>query len=245
MLYLIFALIALLYAKWVIFAAALLPIRLLKMRSLRRERGRTPAVRPAADAQAPDFMGGGESLSSLLKRYVFGYMRYASFQTGLIPSHHVRDFLYRRVWLVDLAPRAIIYWGAEIRDSQHLHIGRGRIVGDKALLDARNGIRIGCNVNLSSDVHIYTEQHDHRDPWFRCNSDGSFGVTICDRAWIGPDTTLLPGVTVGEGAVVAAGAVVTGDVAPYTIVAGIPARKIGERNRDLRYEFTGRPAPFY
>lgn len=59
MLYLIFALIALLYAKWVIFAAALLPIRLLKMRSLRRERGRTPAVRPAADAQAPDFMGGG------------------------------------------------------------------------------------------------------------------------------------------------------------------------------------------
>ncbi len=149
-------------------------------------------------------MGGGESLSSFLKRYVFGYMRYASFQTGLIPSHHVRDFLYRRVWLVDLAPRAIIYWGAEIRDSQHLHIGRGSIVGDKALLDARNGIRIGC-----------------------------------------PDTTLLPGVTVGEGAVVAAGAVVTGDVAPYTIVAGIPARKIGDRNRDLRYEFTGRPVPFY
>ncbi len=109
----------------------------------------------------------------------------------------------------------------------------------------RDGIRIGCNVNLSSDVHIYTEQHDHRDPWFRCNSDGSFGVTICDRAWIGPDTTLLPGVTVGEGAVVAAGAVVTGDVAPYTIVAGIPARKIGDRNRDLRYEFTGRPVPFY
>ena len=44
---------------------------------------------------------------------------------------------------------------------------------------------------------------------------------------------------------VAAGAVVTGDVAPYTIVAGIPARKIGDRNRDLRYEFTGRPVPFY
>ena len=75
--------------------------------------------------------------------------------------------------------------------------------------------------------------------------DGSFGVTICDRAWIGPDTTPAAGRDGGRGAVVAAGAVVTGDVAPYTIVAGIPARKIGDRNRDLRYEFTGRPVPFY
>ncbi len=152
MLYLIFALIALLYAKWVIFAAALLPIRLLKTRSLRRERGRTPAVRPAADAQAPDFMGGGESLSSFLKRYVFGYMRYASFQTGLIPSHHVRDFLYRRVWLVDLAPRAIIYWGAEIRDSQHLHIGRGSIVGDKASASNATSISLPTSTSTPSST---------------------------------------------------------------------------------------------
>ena len=77
------------------------------------------------------------------------------------------------MWLVDLAPRAIIYWGAEIRDSQHLHIGRGSIVGDKALLDAQRHPHRMQRQSLSSDVHIYTEQHDHRDPWFRCNPTGA------------------------------------------------------------------------
>lgn len=66
-----------------------------------------------------------------------------------------------------------------------------------------------------------------------------------DRAWIGPNTIILHSVHIGEGAVVAAGAVVTKDVEPYTIVAGIPAKKVGDRNRDLKYEFNGKYSPFY
>lgn len=171
----------------------------------------------------------------LLKRYVGGYLRYADFQTGRIPSHHLRNFLYRRIWLVRMEPAVVFHAGAEIRASENLTIGRGSIIGDRALLDARNGLVIGENVNFSSDVHIYTEQHDHRDPYFRCNSDADFRVRIGDRAWIGPRTLILHGVTVGEGAVVAAGSVVTKDVPPFAIVAGVPARKIGDRTRDLRY----------
>ena len=154
-------------------------------------------------------------------------------------------FLYKKVCLVEIGPKAVIYFGAEIRDPYKLKIGEGSIIGDRAVLDARNGISIGANVNLSTEVHIWTEQHDHKDPDFKCNSDDSFRVVIEDRAWLGPRTTILHGVTIGEGAVVAAGAVVTKDVAPYTIVGGVPAKKIGERTHDLRYEFSGDYIPFY
>ncbi len=60
-------------------------------------------------------------------------------------------------------------------------------------------------------------------------------VVIGDHVWIGARALICPGVTIGEGAVVGAGAVVTRDVAPYAIVAGNPARVIGQRTRDLHY----------
>ena len=70
-------------------------------------------------------------------------------------------------------------------------------------------------------------------------------VKIGDRAWIGPDVTILHSVDIGKGAVVAAGSVVTKNVPPYTIVAGIPAKVIGERNPNLLYEFSGNYIKFY
>lgn len=123
--------------------------------------------------------------------YFFGYRRYIDFQVGLIPSHTIRNFIYRKIFGVKLGKMATIYWGAEIRDHHKLKIGRGTIIGDQVILDARNGIEIGDNVNFSSNVHIWTEQHDHRDPDFACNSSAAFKVTIGNRAWIGPGTTIL------------------------------------------------------
>lgn len=184
-------------------------------------------------------------IASRIKRLCSGYFRYNLFQIGYIPSHVIRNFLYKEVCLIEISPKAVIYFGAEIRDPYKLKIGEGSIIGDRAILDARNGISIGANVNLSTEVHIWTEQHDHRDPYFRCNSNSNFRVVVEDRAWLGPRTTILHGVTIGEGAVVAAGAVVTKDVAPYTIVGGVPAKKIGERTHDLQYEFSGDYMPFY
>lgn len=143
-----------------------------------------------------------------------------------------------------MAPDTIIYYGAEIRNPYGLHIGKGSIIGDRAILDARNGINIGNNVNLSSNVSIWSEQHDHRDPLFR-NSQKKKIINIGDRVWIGPNTIILHSVNIGEGAVVAAGAVVTKDVPPYTIVGGVPAKIIGERNHDLRYSFEGQKQPHF
>lgn len=141
--------------------------------------------------------------------------------------------------------KSVLHFGAEIRAPQKLVIGKGSIVGDRAILDARNGIIIGENVNFSSEVAIWTEQHDHRDPLFNCNSGDNYQVIIGNRVWLGPRVTVLHSVTIGEGAVVAAGAVVTKDVEPFTIVAGIPARQIGIRNPNLIYEFSGESGYFY
>lgn len=181
----------------------------------------------------------------VLLNYLNGFNRYWDFECGRIPSHRIRNFMYRTIWSIKLAPKAIIYWGAEIRAGYNLIIGEGSIIGDNVLLDARNKIIIGKNVNFSSRVCIYTEHHDHRDPYFGGNSDASFRVQIDDRAWIGPNVIILHSVHIGEGAVVAAGSVVTKDVPPFAIVAGIPAKVIGQRNHDLRYEFDGTHLPFY
>ena len=187
----------------------------------------------------------GTGIKSIVSSYVKGFVRYSIFQIGFIPSHTLRNFLYKYVYLIEIGKKAVIYFGAEIRSPYNLKIGKGTIIGDKAILDARNGIMIGSNVNFSSNVSIWTEQHDHRDPFFACNSDESFAVIIKDRVWIGPNVTILPGVTVGYGAVVAAGCVVTKNVESLDIVAGIPAKVIGKRNKDLRYEFEDKPIPFY
>jgi acetyltransferase-like isoleucine patch superfamily enzyme len=175
-----------------------------------------------------------------------GFLWHSMTVTGKIPSHHLRNFLYRHIYLVDFHKTATIYNSVEIRAPYNLKIGKGSIIGNKSVLDARRGgITIGDNVNLSTGVWLWTGQHDHQDPYFRSVEGRRGPIIIGNRAWIGPRVTILHSVTIGEGAVVAAGAVVTKNVEPFTIVAGIPARKIGDRNHDLRYEFDGSYIPFY
>jgi acetyltransferase-like isoleucine patch superfamily enzyme len=102
------------------------------------------------------------------------------------------------------------------------------------------GITIGEDVAISSRVMIWTLEHDPQDAHFNCR--GSH-VSIGNKVWIGARAILLPGITVGDGVVISAGAVVAADVEPYAIVGGVPAKKIGERNRDLHYQL-GSPVPF-
>ena len=128
----------------------------------------------------------------------------------------------------------MVYRWREIRNPRSIEIGEGSIVGLWATLDGRRGITIGSNVNLSSEVTIWTLQHDHQDRDFAAVGGP---VLVEDRAWLSYRCTILPGVTIGEGAVVAAHALVTKNVAPYTIVGGVPAKVIGQRSRDLAYEF--------
>ena len=172
------------------------------------------------------------------------FYKYFIHKTKNIPSHRIRNYIYKNILSVTMQPDTVVYFNTEIRASWNLKIGNGSIIGDSCILDARNGITIGNNVNVSSEVRIWTEQHDHRDPWFRCETQEKKPVIIDKHAWIGSHTIILHSVHIGEGAVVAAGAVVTKDVPPFTLVAGIPAKPVAKRNNDLRYINPGKGQPF-
>jgi len=148
-----------------------------------------------------------------------------------VPSIAIRKAILRLCG-AKLAPGVLIYHGFDIRSPWKLTIGEGSVIGHKASLDARGTIQIGANVNLSADVAIWTGQHDYQSPDFVYQSAP---VVIGDRVWLSFRSTVLPGVTIGEGAVVAAGAVVSKDVPPYALVGGVPAKVIGTRNRNLTY----------
>lgn len=172
--------------------------------------------------------------------YIDSFVRYIDIKVAFIPSFLIRDFIYKHILGVKMGLNTTLHYGAEIRNHSCLIMGKGAIVGDKALLDARNGIILGENVNISSNVSIYTHQHNHRFHDFRATTNAHSCVKIGNRAWIGPNVIILPGVEIGEGAVVGAGAVVSRNIAPYTINVGIPAKEVGCRTKELDYSFKGK-----
>jgi len=117
---------------------------------------------------------------------------------------------------------------------QRICIGRGSVINRGVTLDGRFPLTIGANVSISIYTVILTLQHEINSPDFHL---AGAPVTIGDRVFIGTRAMIMPGVTIGEGSVVAAGAVVTKDVEPFAIVAGVPAKRIGARDRNLTYEF--------
>jgi acetyltransferase-like isoleucine patch superfamily enzyme len=173
-----------------------------------------------------------------------GWIRYKLHRLGKVPCHAYRNFILRHVYLMKMAKNAVLYGGFEIRAPWNIEIQEGAVIGDESKLDGRNGLIIGKSVNFSTGVWIWTEQHDLNDAQFNSNESGG-PVVIGDRAWVSSRTTILPNKTIGEGAVVAAGAVVTKSVPPFSVVGGVPAKIIGERNRDLEYEFKGMHEAFW
>lgn len=150
---------------------------------------------------------------------------------GRLPFHTIRISLLRLL-KANIGKNSGIYRGFEVRRPSKLVVGSGTVIGHNALLDARMGLTIGNNVNLSNEVMIWTLHHDYNDTGFAAIGSP---VVIADYVWLCSRAIILPGVTIGKGAVVAAGAVVTKDVLPYTVVGGVPAKKIADRNPNLSY----------
>ena len=149
-----------------------------------------------------------------------------------IPSRRIRLAMLRHKG-AEIHQEVSMFASVEVRNPRGLCIDSGCSIGPKVLLDARRGLKIGKNVTIAYDAIIWTLHHDMNASDFR--TIGAETI-IEDYAWICSRSILLPGVHIGKGAVIASGAVVTKDVEPYTIVGGIPAKKIGERkNRDLNY----------
>ncbi len=172
--------------------------------------------------------------SDLLRRvWLDGRIWLANNVIAYLPSHTLRLSFYRHVMLAKIGSGTLIFMRAWLDCPGGLSIGANSIVNQKCRLDSRGSLTIGNNVSISAEVCILTAQHDIQDSFF---AGVQSAVAIGDYVFVGTRAMILPGVTLGEGSVVAAGAVVTKNVQPYTVVAGIPAVPIGTRNQDLRYQ---------
>ena len=153
-----------------------------------------------------------------------------------VPSFALRRLWYTRVLGARLGSGAGIHLGChlwfygpgQVRRGG-LSIGARSRINRDCCLDTRGSIAIGDDVSVSPEVMVLTAGHAVADPAFGVVTSP---VVIEDNVWIGSRATILPGVTLGRGSVVSAGAVVTRDVPELAIVAGVPARPVGERPAD-------------
>jgi maltose O-acetyltransferase len=109
-----------------------------------------------------------------------------------------------------------------------LSIGEGTLVTGGLHVDLGAAVRIGNMVRIGHDVSLLTINHAVGPAYLRAGTSFFAEIVIEDGAWLASRCTVLPGVTIGAGAIVAAGSVVTRNVAPHTLVAGVPARVIRE-----------------
>jgi len=137
-----------------------------------------------------------------------------------------------RAWGGAVGSDVAIHHGFQVRSARRLRLGSHIFIAEGVTLDARGGLTIGDNVSLNSDVQIWTAQHDWRSHDFAYVASPS---SIGSRCWVSTRVTILPGVDVGEGAVMAAGSVVTSNVEAFCLVGGIPAKKIADRPHDIDY----------
>ena len=148
-----------------------------------------------------------------------------------IPSFRIRQWYYRHFLHYTIGRASSIHMGVFVTGN-HIKIGDNVVVNRNVYLDGRIGITMKNNISISPEAYIVSMDHDPNDPHFATRGGE---VVIEDNVWIGARAMILPGVCIGEGAVVSACAVVTKDVEPYQIVAGIPARSIGNRSRQIDY----------
>ena len=153
--------------------------------------------------------------------------------SSTVPFHSVRKLFFRLAG-IKIGKNSYMHMGVRFYLPINITIGEGTIIGDHTFLDGRAKLTIGNHVDIASQALIYNSEHD-------INSFGfdpiEQSVDIGDYVFIGPRAIILPGVKIGKGAIVAAGAVVTENVKDFEIVGGVPAKMIGERkNKNPRYK---------
>jgi galactoside O-acetyltransferase len=138
-----------------------------------------------------------------------------------------------RLLFARLGGLCFVYPGARLLHVYGIRAGTDLHVASGAFIDARGGLTLGDHVLIGPNTVIVTSEHHWTDPRVPIVAQGHRHgpIAIGDDVWIGGNVVVTPGVRIATGTVVGAGAVVTADTGPYSIVAGVPARPIGTRPR--------------
>ncbi|EKD80607.1 MAG: hypothetical protein ACD_40C00051G0002 [uncultured bacterium] len=168
---------------------------------------------------------GMNKVTSRFESYLLDFGLMILHVTTWIPLHSVRNWIWRLSGMT-IGCCSTLHTGVRVFDPRGITIGEGTIIGFSCFIDGRERVTIGNHTDIASEVMIYSQEHDLTAPDF--HAVGS-PVKIGDYVFIGPRAIILPGITIGDRAVIGAGAVVTKDVDPGIIVGGVPAKLIGER----------------
>lgn len=172
-------------------------------------------------------------LISFFKIHLGNFLLYfTNYIISYVPFHQLRKNFYLKFLDFEISKGSHIFMGAWFYCRKKFKMGINSVINEKCRLDNRGGLTIGDNVSISAEVCIITVDHDLQSPDF----EGRIRqVVIEDYVFIGTRAMILPGVTLGKGCAVAAGSIVTKSVAPFAIVAGVPAKPIGRRIENLEY----------
>jgi putative colanic acid biosynthesis acetyltransferase WcaF len=183
------------------------------------------SLRVEASQEVKAHTGPAYPLANRAKRLLWRAVYVVLFRFSPRPFHAWRSLLLR-LFGAKLGVRCHIYPGAVIWAPWNLVCGEAVAIADGAIVYNPSEIELGSFAIISQEAFLCGATHDLRVPGFPLISDS---IRVGARAWICARATVQMGVRVGDGAVLGLGGVATRDLEPWTIYAGIPAKKIGER----------------
>lgn len=157
------------------------------------------------------------------KYYVWNYI------ICWIPSYFLRYIILTKIYSGKVSAKASLHIGIKIfGHAENLRIEEGTVINPECRLDARGGLEIGKNVSISREVFILSLTHDYNSSDFALQKGP---IKIGDDCWLGIRAIIMPGVNLGKGVVIGAGAIVTRNMPDYAIAVGVPAKVVGYRKK--------------
>jgi putative colanic acid biosynthesis acetyltransferase WcaF len=186
---------------------------------------------PSVPAEATDpYLMAAFPLTNRMMRAIWGCVYAIFFRTSPRPFHAWRAFLLRSFG-AKLGPDVHVYPKASIWAPWNLTCEDGTTIADEAIIYNPKRITLGSHAIVSQQAYLCGATHDYQNPNFPLVA---FPISIGPYAWICARATVQPGVSVGEGAVLALGAVASQNLQPWTVYGGVPARKIKMRTKNAR-----------
>ncbi len=176
-------------------------------------------------------------------QYTLRWFRYFPYRMHGVNIHPTSKIFKRAVvkqfptkeGFISIGKHSIIFDNAMLLTYKgKIIIGDYCTVNPFTILYGHGGLTIGNGVRIAAHCVVIPSNHNYENPDLPIYLQGHIkkGITIEDDVWIGANCTILDGVIIGKGSIVAAGSVVTKSVEPYSIVAGVPARVIKRRNKN-------------